>query len=123
MSQDSSTSPQNTSNTATISEKSSQKYCVNVSVYIKPERREEFLKCLRQNQFGTLTTEPLALLYVWGEDINESNTFHLQEQYIGEEGFIAHTQSAHFAEWRKFAEDTNSPFTKPPVLIQFFERE
>jgi quinol monooxygenase YgiN len=109
--------------TTTVSEQSSRKYCVSVSVFIKPERREEFLTCLRQNQRGTLTTEPLALLYVWGEDIKDSNTFHLQEQYIGEEGFIAHTQSPHFAEWRKFAEDKNSPFSRPPLLVQFFESD
>jgi quinol monooxygenase YgiN len=95
-------------------------YCLNVTLYIKPERREEFLACIKQNQEGTKTKEPLAVLYTWGENTKEPNTFHFQEQYLGEEGFTAHTQSPHFAEWKKFADEGESPFTKPPEVV-FFE--
>lgn len=98
-----------------------KKFCLNVTLWIKPERREEFLSVIHQNQQGTLTNEPLVRLYSWGENTKEPNTFHFQEQYIGEEGFIAHTQSSHFAVWQKFADEKdNSPFTKPP-LVEFFE--
>ena len=41
---------------------------------------EEFLKCIKNNQKGTLTTEPLALEYVWGEDTSTPNVFHFYEK-------------------------------------------
>jgi quinol monooxygenase YgiN len=97
-----------------------KKFCLNVTLWVKPERREEFLSVIRQNQQGTLANEPLVRLYAWGENTKEPNTFHFQEQYIGEEGFIAHTQSEHFAAWKKFADEGESPFTQPP-LVEFFE--
>ncbi len=99
-----------------------KKYCLNVTVYVKPERREEFLTVVRQNQEGTLKNETLVLLYEWGENVKEPNTFHFQEQYRGEEGFIAHTQSPHLAVWKKFAEEGETPFSKPVELV-FFETE
>ena len=54
--------------------------------------------------------EPLNVAYTWGESVNEPNTFHFQEQFMGEEGFVAHTQAPHFDVWKQFAdaEVTNS---------------
>jgi quinol monooxygenase YgiN len=69
---------------------------------------------------GTLTTEPLAISYVWGESTTEKNTFHFQEQFKGKAGFDAHTLSPHFLVWSKFADAEDSPFWKPPTAI-FFE--
>ena len=59
---------------------SGSKLCVNVQLRVKPERRDEFIQCIRQNQQGTLQTEPLAIEYVWGEDTEEANTFHFYEK-------------------------------------------
>ena len=78
-------------------------YCLNVKLCIKPEVREEFLDCIRANQRGTLSSEPLAVTYVFGEDESTPNTFHFFEQYRGVEGFEAHTKSPHFADWETFA--------------------
>mmetsp|Transcript_73752 Transcript_73752/g.216440 ORF Transcript_73752/g.216440 Transcript_73752/m.216440 type:complete len:160 (-) Transcript_73752:44-523(-) len=94
-------------------------YCLNVNLYVKPERREEFLACICANQHGTLTSEPLALQYDWGESESEPNTFHFHEQYLGKAGFEAHTQAPHFAAWEEFA--ATDPFTREPE-VQFFER-
>ena len=46
----------------------STKFCLNVKLCIKPERRDEFITCIMDNQEGTLSSEPLAIEYVWGED-------------------------------------------------------
>lgn len=128
-------------------------YALNVNLYVKEERREEFLKCILENQRGTMTDEPLAVLYDFGsrpptilrvcyapsgadvrcatkpgESDTERNTFHFQassdmclvecelripgadtrvgryqEQYLGREGFEAHTKAPHFAKWEEFA--------------------
>lgn len=95
-------------------------YCLNVKLCIKPEVRSEFLECIAANQHGTLTSEPLAVTYVYGEDEKVPNTFHFFEQYRGVEGFTAHTQTPHFAAWEEFA--STEPFSEPPV-VSFYEED
>ena len=97
-----------------------KKFCVSVNLYVKPECREEFLRVIAINSAGTLSNEPLNISYTWGESTTEKNTFHFQEQFKGQAGFDAHTQSPHFATWKKFADAEDSPFWKPPVVF-FFE--
>jgi len=94
------------------------KFCLNVSLCVKPERRGDFLKCIAANQKGTLSTEPLAIEYLWGEDVDTPNTFHFFEKYEGRAGFEAHTQSPHFADWLEF--ERTDPFTEPPRVV-FYE--
>ena len=78
-------------------------YCLNVVLRVKAERRDEFLKCIANNQVGTLTKEPLAVEYTYGEDETTPNTFHFHEKYKGRAGFEAHTKAPHFAVYAKFA--------------------
>jgi quinol monooxygenase YgiN len=92
--------------------------CLNVKLCIKPERRDEFVACIRNNQEGTLRTEALAIEYVWGEDTENANTFHFYEKYHGRAGFEAHQATPHFAAWEDFA--ASDPFTAPPV-VHFYE--
>ena len=95
-------------------------YCLNVQLCIKPERRDEFLATIKANQAGTLSKEPLAVTYLFGEDESTPNTFHFFEQYEGRAGFEAHTQAPHFADWEAFA--STDPFTSPPV-VSFYEED
>ena len=111
---------------------------------MRSERRDEFIACIRDNQKGTLSTEPLAVEYVWGEDVDQPNTFHFygetlpgsepchedqaspltllpplhSEKYEGRRGFEAHQATPHFAAWEVFA--ASDPFTSPPV-VEFYE--
>ena len=55
-------------------------YCLNVQLCVKPEVRAQFLECIKANQRGTLTKEPLAKTYIFGEDEKTPNTFHFFEQ-------------------------------------------
>jgi quinol monooxygenase YgiN len=87
-------------------------FCLNVCLRVKAARRADFLVCIRNNQKGTLSTEPLALAYVFGEDDTTPNTWHLFEKYRGREGFEAHTRTPHFKAWETFA--ASDPFTAPP---------
>ncbi|KAJ1634790.1 hypothetical protein T492DRAFT_491095 [Pavlovales sp. CCMP2436] len=82
-----------------LEEKPRPLYCVNVKLCVTPAARDTFLTCIRENQAGTLRTEPLAVKYLVGEDAHTPNTFHFLEQYMGEAGFAAHTESAHFKAW------------------------
>jgi quinol monooxygenase YgiN len=94
-------------------------FCVNVNLYIKPNRRDEFLKVIKANQLGTLSSEPLAILYTWGQSAVDENIFYFQEQYHGKEGFEAHTKSRHFEVWEAFTR--TDPFSKPPEVMLFEE--
>ena len=94
------------------------KFCLNVKLCIKPERRDEFMECIKNNKAGTIGTEPLAEAYIWGEDTETKNTFHFYEKYKGKAGFEAHQKTPHFAAWEAFA--STEPFSEPPV-VQFYE--
>jgi quinol monooxygenase YgiN len=93
-------------------------YCLNVTLFVKEDRREEFLNCIAANQTGTLSSEPNCLQYAWGEDESTRNTFHFHEQYVNKEGFHEHTRTKHFADWEKFA--GTEPFTQAPVVRFFY---
>ena len=67
-------------------------FCLNVALYVKEERRDEFLECIKNNEAGTMGTEPGALEYSWGESTSEPNTFFFHEKYKDKEGFEAHTK-------------------------------
>jgi len=95
-------------------------FCLNVCLRIKPQRRDEFLECIRANQEGTLATEPLAVTYVFGEDETVPDTWRFFEQYVGREGFEAHTQTPHFAAWEAFV--GTDPFSAPPE-VKFFRED
>eukprot|EP00302_Diacronema_sp_CCMP2436_P040894 CAMPEP_0180017002 /NCGR_PEP_ID=MMETSP0984-20121128/19652_1 /TAXON_ID=483367 /ORGANISM="non described non described, Strain CCMP 2436" /LENGTH=300 /DNA_ID=CAMNT_0021940063 /DNA_START=8 /DNA_END=910 /DNA_ORIENTATION=+ len=103
-----------------LEEKPRPLYCVNVKLCVTPAARDTFLTCIRENQAGTLRTEPLAVKYLVGEDAHTPNTFHFLEQYMGEAGFAAHTESAHFKAWEVFA--ATEPFTAPP-MVAFYEED
>merc|ERR1719265_2309339 len=94
------------------------KFCLHVKLCVKPERRDEFIECIKNNQKGTLETEPLAIEYVWGEDRTNPNTFHFYEKYSGKAGFEAHQETEHFAAWKTF--EGSDPFTEAP-RIDFYE--
>lgn len=58
-----------------------KEFALTVSLFVKAERREEFLQVIRANQQGTLTAEPLAKVYEFGESTSVPNTFHFYEVY------------------------------------------
>jgi len=95
------------------------KFCLSVKLSINPERRAEFLECIRKNAEGTLTKEPQCIGYTWGESTTQPNVFHFQEQFVDKNAFEIHTKMPHFLEWEKFASSPNA-FTAPPIL-DFFE--
>ena len=94
-------------------------YHVQVILRIKPDRRDDFLACILTNQQQTLSTEPLALSYVFGEDETTPNTFHFSEAYKSKQGFEDHCATPHFAAWEKFVQ--TDPFTQPPEVYKFVD--
>ena len=92
-------------------------FCVNVKCIVKPERRDEFIAVIQNNQRLTLQ-ESSCLQYIVGEDIKELSTFYLHEQFVSSEAFDFHKQTPHNAEWQKFKQ--SNPFSTPPTK-DFFE--
>lgn len=109
----------NNINKLRLSSLSLNAFCLNVNLYVKPERRVEFLEVIAGNAAGSRTLEPKCKLYVWGESTTTANLFHFQEIYDDEDGFKQHTSSQHFAKWAAFA--STSPFTKEPEVMFFNE--
>mmetsp|Transcript_4661 Transcript_4661/g.5380 ORF Transcript_4661/g.5380 Transcript_4661/m.5380 type:complete len:264 (-) Transcript_4661:125-916(-) len=48
---------------------------------VLPEKRDEFLKGIRNDAQKVVETEPSSLQYVFGEDVDTPNIFYLHEQY------------------------------------------
>jgi len=84
-----------------------------ISFDVKPERREDFLASIRANERDTLSLEPLARAYQWGEDLNVPNRFHFHEAYAGGyAGFQEHLDSEHIAQWDALVQ--TDPFSDTP---------
>ena len=101
-----------------MSVKTEKVFAVNLKCVIKPARRDEFMSVIKKDQTLTLETEPNALQFVVGEDTTSPNTFHLHEEYIGEEGFNEHLATSHFAEWEDFVK--SEPFTEDPTIEIYY---
>jgi quinol monooxygenase YgiN len=80
---------------------------------MKSERRDEFIQVIKDDQKGTMTNEPGALQFVFGEDIDTPNVFYLYEEYTSEDAFNIHNDMPHFAPWKAFCE--TDPFPEGPV--------
>lgn len=95
-------------------------FAVNLRFTVLPERRADFLNLVKVNQRLTLDTEPEALQYVVGEDTSSPNTFYLHEQFTSYEGFLAHRDMPHAADWARFKE--SQPFAEggSPKLDSYF---
>jgi quinol monooxygenase YgiN len=95
-------------------------FCLNVGLFVKAEKREEFLAVISNNQKGS-RQEPLCLQYDYGESKDTPNSFYFHEEYTGDdegkEGLDAHAVTLHFAKWEEFA--ATNPFTKEPVISRF----
>lgn len=92
-------------------------YHLHVKLVPNPQRREEFISCIRNNQKNTLnkTIEPGCLIYKWGESTTEPGVFYFTEQYVDEKAFEHHTKQVHFAEWEKYAGSEGAFASDPEV--------
>jgi len=89
-------------------------YCINLKCTIQSSRRDEFLALVKDNQRLTLQEEPDALQYVVGQDVSTENTFYIHEQFSSVDGFLAHKETAHNANWQAFR--ATDPFVEDPVV-------
>lgn len=74
-------------------------YALVVSLKVKPERREEFLKAAEEDSRGSREDEPGCLRFDVFQDLNDPDHYYFDEVYRDEEAFKAHTQAPHYQVW------------------------
>ena len=85
-------------------------HALNAKFTIKADRRDEFLKIIKEDQEKTLSDEKGSIQFVIGEDKEKENTFYLFEQYVNEEAFKEHNEMPHFQPWGAFTK--TDPFAE-----------
>lgn len=84
-----------------------------VTIKIKPEHHDEYLKELLLNAKGANEDEPGCLRFDVVQDGQDANTVHLYEVYKDEAAFKDHQASAHF---KRFGEVAGEWRDGPSVL-------
>ena len=79
-------------------------YVVSVTVYVKPERVEEFIAATHNNATNSWK-EPGCLRFDVAQVIDTPTQFLLYEVYESEDAFKAHQQTAHYHTWREAVAD------------------
>ncbi|WP_158949445.1 putative quinol monooxygenase [Pseudodesulfovibrio cashew] len=85
-------------------------FAVMVTVHIKPEKRDEFIKEMILDGEGSIANEEGCLLFNIIEDKEDPNCLHLYEVYTSEKAFEIHEGMPHFKRW---VETTADLLAKP----------
>lgn len=96
-----------------------QPFALNAKMSILPEKREAWLKQIKDDQICTRKDEEGNLQFSISEDVDTPNTFYLHEQFVDKSAFDVHTQSPHFARYDEFCQ-TEKPFTPEGEPELFF---
>jgi (4S)-4-hydroxy-5-phosphonooxypentane-2,3-dione isomerase len=79
-------------------------FALVVSLKVKPERREEFLKAVEEDGRGSREDEPGCLRFDVLQDNADPNHYYFYEIYRDEAALTAHTQAPHYQVWRQAVE-------------------
>jgi (4S)-4-hydroxy-5-phosphonooxypentane-2,3-dione isomerase len=80
-----------------------------VSVQVRPERREQFLRVIAENAKASVRDEPGCYRFDVAEDTGQPNHFFFYEIYRDEQAFAEHKAAPHFAVWRAGAAECVVP--------------
>jgi quinol monooxygenase YgiN len=83
-----------------------------VTVKMKPERRDAFMKAMLEDARGSVTNEPGCLRFDVIQDESDPNTIHLYEVYRDKAAVEAHRQAPHYLRWRSTVQEW---FAEPVV--------
>lgn len=79
-------------------------FALVVSVRVKPERREEFLRAIEEDARGSREDEPNCLRFDVLQDNADPNHYFFYEVYRNEEALKEHTAAPHYQGWRAAVE-------------------
>ena len=85
-------------------------FTVIVSLQVRPEATERFLKTIRDNAHATLGHEPGCLRFDVHRSVEDPQHFLLYEIYRDEDAFYTgHRNAAHYPAWRSMAAEMVVP--------------
>ena len=74
-----------------------------VSVKVKSDMRDVFLKEIEDNSIATVRDEPGCLRFDVVQNQDDPDRYYLYEVYVDEDAYAAHTRTPHLARWRQAA--------------------
>lgn len=74
-------------------------FAIWVSVHVKPDRRDEFLKAIEEDARGSREDEAECLRFDVLVDNNDPNHFFFYEVYKNEGSLDAHRAAPHYQVW------------------------
>ena len=80
-------------------------YVLLVSLRVKPERREEFLRAAEEDGRGSREDEPGCLRFDVLQDNEDPHRLYLYEVYKDEKALEAPRAAPHFTKWRETVKD------------------
>lgn len=80
-------------------------YAIFVSVKIKPDKVDQFLKVIEDDSICSVRDEPGCVRFDVLQDQSDPLQYYFYEVYRDESGFQAHTQTPHLARWREAAKE------------------
>jgi autoinducer 2-degrading protein len=78
-------------------------YALNVSLQVKPDKRDQFLAAAEDDSTSSVRDEPGCLRFDVLHDQADPNHFFFYEVYLDEAAFNAHSTMPHYARWRAAA--------------------
>ena len=79
-------------------------FALVVSLRVKPDRREEFLRAAEEDGRGSREDEPGSLRFDVLQDEADPNHFYYYEVYRDEAAYRAHQETPHYRVWRAAVE-------------------
>ena len=87
-----------------------------VSVRVKPERREEFLRVVEEDGRGSREDEPGCLRFDVLQDGGDPDHYFFYEIYRDEDAVAAHRQAPHYQPWSAFV--ASGGLQSPPEVAK-----
>ncbi len=76
-----------------------------VSVRVKPEKREEFLRAIEEDSICSVRDEPGCVRFDVLQDRADPDHYYFYEVYRDEAAFRAHFETPHLARWLEAARE------------------
>ena len=83
-----------------------------VTVKVKPEKRDEFLRAIEVDATGSERDEPGCIRFNVLQNIEDENTYHFYEVYASEAARLEHRAAPHYAIWKTAAHTLAEPPTR-----------
>ena len=80
-------------------------YAIFVSVKIKPDKVDQFLKVIEDDSICSVRDEPGCVRFDVLQDTSDPLQYYFYEVYVDQAGYEAHTKTPHLARWREAAKE------------------